>query len=358
MAKTPLHEQHLLLGAKMTDFYGWQMPINYGSQIEEHHIVRKDAGMFDVSHMTVIDVLGAGGRQFLRYLLANNLDNLKQGRAMYSCMLNQHGGVIDDLIVYHRSFDSYRLVLNAATRDKDFSWITEKAEGFSVGLLERQDLALIAVQGPLAIEKTLKAVSPEQMDSISTLRPFEGIDIADWFVGRTGYTGEDGLEMIVPKEQAEDLWLSLIAHEVTPCGLGARDSLRLEAGMLLYGQDMDETTTPLESGLAWTVKLEEDDRDFIGRGALLAQKQHGLTRKMVGLVLQDKGILRAGQEVTCEGGKGMITSGGFSPTLGKSIALARVPITAQEQCTVEVRGKQLAAQITKPRFVKQGESLL
>jgi aminomethyltransferase len=301
--------------------------------------------------MTVVDILGAGGRQFLRQLLANDIDNLKLGNAMYSCMLNQHGGVMDDLIVYHRCSDSYRLVLNAATRIKDLSWIEEKAKGFAVGLLERHELAILAIQGPKAIEKTLKSLSEEKMDAVSTLGPFQCIDSDDWFIARTGYTGEDGLEFIVPQEHLVDLWGALVANNVLPCGLGARDSLRLEAGMLLYGQDMDETTTPLESGLAWTVKLDDNERDFIGRGALLAQKQYGLVNKLVGLVLDTKGILRRGQKIIIEGiGEGVITSGGYSPTLGKSIALARVPLATQKHAMVEIRGKKLAVNITNPRF--------
>ncbi len=354
MSKTALYDQHVLLGAKITDFSGWDLPLHYGSQIEEHKVVREDAGMFDVSHMTVVDILGAGGRQFLRHLLANDIDNLKLGHAMYSCMLNQHGGVMDDLIVYHRSPDSYRLVLNAATRAKDLRWIEEKAKGFSIGLLERHELSILAVQGPKSIEKTLKALSAEKMDAVSTLEPFQCIDSDDWFIARTGYTGEDGFEFIVPQEHLVDLWGALVANDVHPCGLGARDSLRLEAGMLLYGQDMDETTTPLESGLAWTVKLDDNDRDFIGRGALLAQKQYGITNKLVGLTLDAKGILRHGQKVIVEGiGEGIITSGGYSPTLGKSIALARVPFETQKHAMVEMRGKQLPVNVTKPRFLNK-----
>ena len=356
---TPLYEQHKMLGAKMTEFCGWEMPLDFGSQLEEHHIVRRDSGLFDVSHMTIVDVLGAGGRLFLRHLLANDVDSLKQGQAMYSCMLNQHGGVIDDLIVYHRSFDNYRLVLNAATRTKDLDWIYKQAQGFSVGLLEQKDFAILAVQGPKAIEKVLSAVSPEQMDAITTLRPFDGVDIGDWFVARTGYTGEDGLEFIVPKAQAQQLWSSFVAHGITPCGLGARDSLRLEAGMLLYGQDMDELTTPLECGLSWTVKLDDHERDFIGRGALLAQKHHGITKKLVGLVLEDKGILRAGQKVILsDNTDGVITSGGFSPTLSKSIAFASVPLSIGNKCKVEIRGKRFVVKVVKPRFVKQGQALV
>ena len=354
MAQTPLYEQHVLNHAKITDFSGWDMPLNYGSQIEEHNAVRNDAGMFDVSHMTVVDVLGAGTRQFLRYLLANNIGTLNPGHAMYSCMLNQHGGIIDDLIVYCRAADSYRLVLNAGTREKDLKWIEDKAQSFSVGLLEQPSLSILAVQGPNTCDKLFKGISPEKMDAISTLQNFQCIDIEDWFVARTGYTGEDGFELIVPANQLVQLWTDLIDQDIKPCGLGARDSLRLEAGMLLYGQDMDETFTPLESGLAWTVKLVEEDRDFIGRGALLAQKQHGVVNKMVGLTLQGKGILRHGQKIIVEGvGEGTITSGGFSPTLNTSIALARVPRTTPNTCMVEIRGKQLPANVGKPRFLNK-----
>ncbi len=354
VAKTPLYEQHVLSSAKITDFSGWDMPLNYGSQIEEHHAVRQDAGMFDVSHMTVVDVLGAGGRQFLRYLLANDVDTLKPGQAMYSCMLNQHGGVVDDLIIYSRAPDSYRLILNAGTRDKDLSWIEDKAQGFSIGLLEQPELSIIAVQGPKAREKLFKAISADKMDAINTLRNFECLDVADWFVACTGYTGEDGFELIVPQEYLVDLWKALLEQGVRPCGLGSRDSLRLEAGMLLYGQDMDETVTPLESGLAWTVKLTDDGRDFIGRGALLAQKQHGTVNKMVGLTLMGKGILRHGQKIIVDSiGEGVITSGGYSPTLNTSIALARVPKATPDTCMVEIRGKHLPVKVSKPRFLQK-----
>ena len=354
MAKTLLHEQHVSLSAKITDFSGWDMPLNYGSQIEEHHAVRNDAGVFDVSHMTVVDILGAGGRQFLRYLLANDVDTLSPGQAMYSCMLNQHGGVVDDLIIYNRSPDNYRLVLNAGTREKDLQWIEKLSEGFSVGLLERPELAILAIQGPKAREKLFKAIDANKVEKISALKPFQCVDIGDWFVGSTGYTGEDGFELILPQEELVELWKSLLEQGIKPCGLGARDSLRLEAGMMLYGQDLDENTTPLESGLAWTVKLSAHDRDFVGKGALLAQKQYGLTNKMVGLTLESKGILRHGQKVVVEGiGEGVITSGGYSPTLERSIALARVPQATPDKCMVEIRGKLCPVNVDKPRFLKK-----
>lgn len=356
-AKTPLHAKHIAYGAKMVDFHGWEMPLHYGSQLNEHHHVRKDAGMFDVSHMTVVDILGAGGRQFLRKLLTNDVDQLEHnGKALYSCMCNEHGGIIDDLIVYQRASDNYRVVLNSATRENDLIWIREKSKGFAVGLQERSELAMIAVQGPQAIAKTLTVLNPAQIDAVSTLTHFECVDVEQWFFARTGYTGEEGFEIIIPQELAPSLWESLIQAGVQPCGLAARDTLRLEAGMLLYGQDMDITTNPLESGLSWTIKWVPEDRDFIGMGALFSQKQLGIKHKMVGLTLLDKGVMRHGQRVLIEGHpEGIITSGSFSPTLERSIALARVPIETGEQVMVEIRGKLMPAKVDKPRFVKNGK---
>ncbi|KTD24268.1 MULTISPECIES: glycine cleavage system aminomethyltransferase GcvT [Legionella] len=359
IAKTPLHANHLALGAKMVDFHGWEMPLHYGSQLEEHHSVRQHAGMFDVSHMTIVDILGAGGRQFLRKLLTNDVDLLEHtGRALYSCMCNEHGGIIDDLITYQRASDNYRVVLNSATRTRDLAWIRSKSEGFAVGLQERNELAMLAVQGPEAVAKTMSVLTPAQNDAVSTLTNFECVDVDNWFFARTGYTGEDGLEIIVPKEEITPLWTSLLRAGVKPCGLAARDTLRLEAGMLLYGQDMDESTTPLESGLEWTVKWQPEERDFIGMGALLSQKQQGVKRKFVGLILQDKGVMRNGQRVIVEGhADGIITSGTYSPTLAKSIALARVPAKTGEQVMVDIRGKLIPAKVVKPRFVKHGQIL-
>ncbi|MBA2657472.1 MAG: glycine cleavage system aminomethyltransferase GcvT [Tatlockia sp.] len=359
IAKTPLHASHLAAGAKMVDFHGWEMPLHYGSQLNEHQFVRENAGMFDVSHMTVVDVLGAGGRQFLRKLLTNDVDLLEHnGRALYSCMCNELGGIIDDLIVYQRASDNYRLVLNSATRNRDLAWIRSKSEGFAVGLQERHEFAMLAVQGPEAIAKTMSILEPAQIDAVSTLTNFECVDVGHYFFARTGYTGEDGLEIIIPRNEIATFWAALLKAGVKPCGLAARDTLRLEAGMLLYGQDMDESTSPLECGLEWTVKWQPEDRDFIGMGALLSQKQLGLKRKLVGLVLQDKGIMRAGQRVLIQDGKeGIITSGSYSPTLGQSIALARLPIVNTEMVMIDVRGKLIPAQVRKPRFVKRGQPL-
>ncbi|MGL5742452.1 MAG: glycine cleavage system aminomethyltransferase GcvT [Legionella sp.] len=359
IAKTPLHAAHLACSAKMVDFHGWEMPLHYGSQLNEHHYVRQDAGMFDVSHMTIVDILGAGGRQFLRKLLANDVDLLEHnGKALYSCMCNEHGGIIDDLIVYQRASDNYRVVLNAATRQNDLAWIRKKSEGFAVGLQERRELAMLAVQGPNAIEKTLKVLNHAQVDAVSTLTPFECVDVEQWFFARTGYTGEDGFEIILPQELIVPLWNDLLKAGVHPCGLGARDTLRLEAGMLLYGQDMDQTTSPLESGLGWTIKWEPEDRDFIGMGALFSQKQMGIQRKIVGLTLLDKGVMRHGQIVVIpDCADGIITSGIYSPTLEKSIALARVQMGTGDEVMVDIRGKLIPAKVGKPRFVKLGKAI-
>jgi len=352
--KTVFNDTHRALGAKMVDFGGWDMPINYGSQIEEHHQVRRDAGMFDVSHMTVLDLHGAGVRPFLRQLVANSVDKLKvSGKALYACMLDANGGVIDDLIVYYLAEDFFRVVVNAATRDKDLAWITAQAAPFGIDLRERRDLAMVAVQGPNARAKVLELLSPAAAQAAGKLGKFAACDADGLFVARTGYTGEDGFEILVPETQAVDLWNRLLAVGVKPAGLGARDTLRLEAGMALYGQDMDESATPYEAGLAWTVALD-DGRAFTGRAVLEAQKAAGAARQMVGLVLDEKGVLRHGQAVFTAAGEGEILSGTFSPTLGKAIALARVPAGDTGAVEVDIRGKRLPVRVVKYPFVRDG----
>lgn len=355
--KTVLYDKHVEYGGKIVDFAGWQMPVNYGSQMEEHHHVRNDAGMFDVSHMTVIDLTGAGVKAFLRNLLANDVARLKDpGKALYSCMLNQQGGVIDDLIVYYMHDGWYRMVVNAATRDKDLAWIDQQSAGYEVEIRERPDLAMIAVQGPHAREKAIEALPVDVVEAVSGLGRFFGCDCGEWFVGRTGYTGEDGFEIMLPDSEAPALWDRLAAAGVKPCGLGARDTLRLEAGMNLYGSDMTETTSPLISGLGWTIAWEPEERDFIGRSALQQERDNGVTQKLVGLVLEDKGVLRGHQKVIVDGiGEGETTSGTFSPTLKQSIALARVPKDTGDHCQVEIRGKLLNARVVKPVFVRDGK---
>lgn len=355
--RTPLYDTHLAAGAKLVDFGGWDMPLHYGSQIEEHHQVRRDAGMFDVSHMTIVDLRGERVQDFLRHLVANNIDKLKlPGGALYTCMLNEQGGVIDDLIVYFVEPRWYRLVVNAATRDKDLAWITQQAKAFAVEVRERAELAMIAIQGPQARDKTQRALGDIVRAATALQKPFTFVVVGDLFIARTGYTGEDGYEIMLPATQAATVWQKLAAVGVAPAGLGARDTLRLEAGMNLYGSDMDETTSPLESGLAWTVAFEPATRDFIGRTALEAQRQRGAVAEFVGLVLLDKGVLRNHQTVLQNGEKiGEITSGGFSPTLGRAIALARVNASVSGDCQVEIRGKLLDVKVVKPPFVRNGK---
>lgn len=363
--RTPLYDLHTRLGARMVDFGDWDMPVHYGSQIEEHHAVRRHAGVFDVSHMCVIDLSGTQVRPFLALLLANDVGRLKvPGKALYSCLLNDAGGVLDDLIVYYLDERFFRLVVNAGTRDKDLAWIRAHAAPFAVEVVERTDLGMLAVQGPAArqvVESLLPAApgEPGAREAVMRLAPFTGRAIGAWFVARTGYTGEDGFEIILPASAAEPAWVALNERGVRSCGLGARDTLRLEAGMNLYGNDMGEAGNPLESGLAWTVAFEPADRAFVGRAALEAIRARGLREKLVGLVLEDRGVLRSHQKVIVPGvGEGEITSGTFSPTLEKSIALARVPVATGERVQVDVRGRLLAARVVKPPFVRQGKVLV
>lgn len=342
----------------MVDFGGWDMPVNYGSQIEEHHAVRNKAGMFDVSHMQTLDLHGARTTELLRYLLANDVAKLKStGKALYSCMLNENGGVIDDLIVYHMNENWFRMVVNAGTAEKDINWIKQQAEPFGVEVQVRTDLAMIAVQGPQARELALPLLQEPLRQAAGELKIFSAASHNDWFVGRTGYTGEDGFEVMLPQAQAESFWHALLQAGVQPCGLGARDTLRLEAGMNLYGSDMDENISPLEAGLAWTVALQPQERDFIGRAALQAQLDQGGLQKFVGLILQDRGVLRDHQKLFDGDTEiGEITSGGFSPTLNQSIALARVNADVENSCSVAIRGKQLPVKIVKPPFVRAGKA--
>jgi aminomethyltransferase len=368
--KTILNDRHRALGAKMVDFGGWDMPLHYGSQVEEHHLVRRDAGMFDVSHMTVVDLKGARAREFLRQLVANSVDKLKvPGKALYTTMLTPQGGVIDDLIVYLMPGEGmddsfFRVVVNAATRDKDLAWINAQAQPFGVGVSERDDFGMIAVQGPTARERVLGLLDDDGAKVAGKLGKFAAAHVTakdgtPLFLARTGYTGEDGFEIVVPEDKTVALWDALLGAGVKPAGLGARDTLRLEAGMNLYGQDMDETVTPYEAGLAWTVALDEG-RAFTGREVLEAQKANGVPRQLIGLVMDEKGVLRHGQRVLTANGDGEILSGTFSPTLGKAIAFARVPagdipLGAGGDVRVDIRGREVPVRVVRFPFVRDGK---
>ncbi len=362
LKKTVLNAAHRALNARMVDFGGWDMPVHYGSQIEEHHAVRNDCGMFDVSHMCAVDLAGPDCRPFLSRLLANDAAKLTApGKALYSAMLNEAGGVIDDLIVYFFSDTRFRLVINAGTADKDLVWMRAKAAEWrlDVSLSPRREgddaLGLIAVQGPNARARVSQAL-PQAEAAIAGLKPFFAAEVGPYFIASTGYTGEDGVEIMLPARETEALWNALKAAGVTPCGLGARDTLRLEAGMNLYGQDMDESVSPLDAGMAWTVAMK-DARDFVGRAALAAQGQQ---KQLLGLILLDKGVLRGHQKVVTAHGEGEITSGSFSPTLQQSIALARLPLGVQigERVEVDIRGKRLKAEVVKPVFARHGKAVV
>lgn len=352
---TPLYASHLEAGAKMVDFAGWDMPIHYGSQLNEHQAVRQNAGIFDVSHMTIIDLKGKDVNAFLRLVLANDVNKLKiPGKALYSCLLNDDGGIIDDLIVYYLAKDYYRIVSNSSTRDTVCAWLTLQLSRFQTTLDLRGDLSILAVQGPKAISKLKAVLSFADHALLETLKPFHTLADGDLFIARTGYTGEDGVEIILPNEKAEALWKKCIQAGIQPCGLGARDTLRLECGLNLYGTDMTIETTPLESNLTWTVAFDPADRNFIGREALIEQAKHP-HQQLVGLVLETKGVLRNHLPVWVGELRGEITSGSYSPSLERGIAMARIPAGKAKHCEVELRGKRLPAQIIKLPFVKHGQ---
>ena len=359
--KTILNDTHRAMGAKMVDFGGWDMPIHYGSQIDEHHQVRRDAGMFDVSHMTVVDLRGERVREFLRKLVANSVDKLqKPGKALYTCMLNETGGIIDDLIVYYMREDWFRLVVNAATRDKDLAWIGAQAAPFGVEVVERPEFGMIAVQGPNARARVIALLREADRAKAEKLGRFAALETetaagVPLFLARTGYTGEDGFEVIVPEAQTVALWNALADAGVAPAGLGARDTLRLEAGMNLYGQDMDETVSPYEAALGWTVALDAD-RDFNGRAVLEKQAAEGAPRQMIGIVMDEKGVLRHGQKVLSDNGTGEVLSGTFSPTLGKAIAFARIPAGAPGAVRVDIRGRAVPVRVVRFPFVRDGQA--
>ena len=358
--KTALYGEHLALNARIVDFGGWDMPVQYTSVLAEHHAVRRSVGMFDVSHMTFLELTGPDAVAYLQRILANDVARLKiAGKALYSGMLNEQGGVIDDLIVYAPTVQQpniWRVIVNCGTHDKDLAWMQAHAANFRVSLKERTDLAMLAVQGSKAYRVVSDILGAEAGAIIQSLKVFQGREYNDWFIARTGYTGEEGLEILVPEAEVATFWQKLLAAGVLPCGLAARDTLRLEAGMNLYGNEMTDDVSPLTANMAWTIAW---DHDFIGKAALLAENEAGVKAQLVGLVLQDKGVLRSHQKVIIDGvGEGETTSGTFSPTMEKSIALARIPAGDYSQVWVEIRGKRLAATVVKPPFVRLGKVLV
>ncbi len=356
LKRTALHPEHCRLGARLVDFAGWEMPIQYSSQLDEHHAVRTHAGMFDVAHMAAVDVSGEAATAYLRRVLANDVAKLTlPGRALYSTLLREDGGVIDDLIVYRTGERAYRLVVNAGTTDKDLAWLRQQAAGQAVTLRHRDDLGILAVQGPQASALAAPLLPAPLRDAALALKPFHAAWTDTAFVGRTGYTGEDGFEILLPHAELVTFWRALEAAGVRPCGLGARDTLRLEAGMNLYGQDMDESVHPLAAGLGWTIAWQPEDRDFIGRAALTALRQTAHPQ-FIGLVLEGRGVLRAHMPVRFANGvTGDITSGGFAPTMKASIALARVGAGYDGPCEVQIRGQWLPARLVRPPFVRHGQ---
>ncbi len=353
---TPLFQEHEKLQAKMAEFAGYMMPMHYGSQIAEHDAVRRTCGMFDVSHMMLSEIKGSEATTFLQYLLANDVAKLEDGKALYSGMLNDTGGVVDDLIAYRISATEYRIISNAGTREKVIGWLDKQAQSFKVEIKQIDDVAIIAVQGPEAILQVEKVLDIATVGKIKSLKPFRFVVVNGWQIAKTGYTGEAGLEIVLPADKSVQLWQKLLQHGVMPVGLGARDTLRLEAGFNLYGQDMDESTSPLVANMSWTVTMK-DKRQFIGRSALEIEKNNGINQQLVGLVLLDKGMFRSHQIITIPNiGEGVVTSGTFSPTLGKSIALARVPANSRGSGFVKIRNKLLCVQIVALPFVKEGAS--
>jgi len=353
--RTPLHDTHVRAGARMVEFAGWDMPVQYAGILEEHETVRTRVGLFDVSHMGEVVFRGPKAFAAVQRLFTNDLTKVVDGQAQYGCLCREDGGIVDDVIVYRRAEDDLLVCVNAANRQKDFDWLASNSPGVDVKN-ESDDWGQIAVQGPLAAQ-LLQRITNVNLSAVKTYR-FANGEVAGLpcIVARTGYTGEDGFELFCASKDAARLWDALMetgAHEkVAPAGLGARDSLRLEMAYRLYGSDMDDHTTPLEAGLGWVVKL--DKGEFVGRAALARQKEQGLQKKLVGFVMTDAGIARHGYPVLHEGRKvGEVTSGTRSPSLKVPVGLAYVPpALAAEGSTfaVEIRGKAAAAKVTKTPF--------
>ena len=350
--RTPLADLQANAGARFVDFAGWELPVHYGSQIDEHHAVRNESGCFDVSHMAVVDIKADHAESFLQRLLTSDVARLQAGEGFYTLMLTSQAGIVDDLIVYRRANNDFRLVVNAGTSEKDLAWMrnVEREVAANSGISHRRDLCIVAVQGPNAVQEVVDLLN---LQAVYDLPKFSYKDHDDMFIARTGYTGEDGVEVICPVETARKFWAGLMERGVQPAGLGARDSLRLEAGLNLYGHDMTENTTPFESRLAWTIDEKNSDRIFVGRESVTRIRESGSTLKLTGVRMIEKGIPREEYTVRTQSGDGVITSGSFSPTLGCGIALARVPSAARGECEVVIRKKSLPAKLVRPPFVKK-----
>ncbi len=360
MKKTPLYEEHIKLGAKMVEFAGFSMPVQYKGVIEEHLAVRTKVGIFDVSHMGEFRVKGNQAFDFVQYLTCNDVSKLSQKQVQYSAFTTERGTVVDDLLVYKIADDEYLLVVNAANIEKDFNHLEKFVDRFDVNLINESDItAQMAIQGPFA-EKTMEKLFGEIVKGIK----FYWFDYVEYngekcLLSRTGYTGEDGFEIYCKPEIASSIWNDILdagkEYGIEPCGLGARDTLRLEARMNLYGNDMDETTTVLEAGLGWICKL--DKGDFLGRDALLKQKEEGLKRKLYGFEMVDRGIPRHGYPVFKDGKEiGVVTSGSFAPYLKKNIGLAYLPVElakAGNEIEIGIRKKMAKAITVKTPFYKR-----
>ena len=355
MNKTALNNAHIELGAKMVNFSHWEMPISYTSLIEEHHAVRNTAGVFDVSHMSVFDFNGGDQVAFFEKIFANDIKKIcNDDKAIYGALLNEEGGILDDLIIYHAN-EKFRLVSNCSTREQNRQWYEKHAVEFGVEVVERSDMGILAIQGPDALSKILSidGINPQ----VNNLQSFGCMFDGDKLYARTGYTGEDGLEIIVPSEDINQFWDQALKLGCTPIGLGARDTLRLEAGLNLYGNDMTIENHPYESNLGWTIDMTDENRQFIGKQALLSIDQ-SKSQKIVGIILRDKGVLRSGYEVIHNEGKGVVLSGSYSPTLQSSIGLARVDQGYKKDGKVMIRNKMLNIDFVSPRFIERGKILI
>ena len=359
--RTPLYECHLESSGRMVPFAGWEMPVQYSGVMEEHRAVRSSVGLFDVSHMGEIEVIGRRALEFIQYVTCNDASKLVAGRAQYTGLMTPRGTFVDDLLVHKIDDDRYLLVVNAANKDKDYAYLCAQVAAFEhADVTDRSaDFAQIAVQGPRALD-VLQRLTAVELPAIRYYRFVEGaVNGSPAIVARTGYTGEDGFEVYLAPEAAPDLWRALLEagapEGIVPCGLGARDTLRFEASMPLYGNDIDDTTTPLEAGLGWIVKLEKEA--FLGREALSRQTAAGITRKLVGFEMRGRGIGRHGYPVWADGKKvGVVTSGTHSPTFGKALGMGYVPVAYAEPGTgieVEIRGQQVAAEVVETPFYRR-----